>query len=115
MSLEAAGEFLLEMHGDADATDRADGAYLEAVRAIAAERGYDVTHDELRVAMRAIAGLDDNETEGFAARSIGRAGIPQQLANPGQFDTIYAGRFDTVYGGLHSDLLPRFSPLGFMR
>lgn len=116
MSLEAAGEFWLELHANAEATARADTAYLDAVRSIAAEQGYDVTNDELRDALRAIAGLDDSEGE---AEGFGIRDFRQPIADTvyGYGDSLAAGPLsagDSIYIGGGSPF-PQFSPLGFLR
>ena len=66
MSLERAGEFVLEFIADEEATGAADLAYLQAVADLAESRGYDVTVDELTDAFRSLAVLDgDEDVAGF--------------------------------------------------
>ena len=65
MSLERAGEFVLEFLNDEEASARADQVFLDAVAEEATSRGYDTTAEELRQAFRALADLDGDEVEGF--------------------------------------------------
>ena len=69
MSLERAGEFVLEFISDQEATETADLAYLNAVAGLAEARGYDLTVDELTTAFRSLAVLDeDDDVSGFGPR-----------------------------------------------
>jgi hypothetical protein len=111
MSLEAAGEFVLGFLNDAEATSQADAAYLDAVATIAKGQGHDLSPDEIREAMRAIAGIDE-DVKGFGERNVTVT------------DTTISGNTANRVGDPNSPLaftvavLPHsmtFSPLGFMR
>jgi hypothetical protein len=116
MSLDAAGQFVLGFLNDADATAQADAAYLSAVADIAQQQGNDVSSDDIREALRAIAGLDA-EVTGFADRppmTITGTTIDGNTANMGA-NTAGLGA-DLVANTANVPLTDfSFSPLGFMR
>ena len=104
MTHEDAAEFMNELQHDDDATARADQAYLEAVAAVAAEKGYDVTTDEIREVMQAIAGVGD-EVEGFAEQQY----FTIQLVNASAASAIDNDALQ------NRPSVPHFTPLGFLK
>jgi hypothetical protein len=111
MSLEAAGEFVLDFLKDVDATSQADAAYLDAVARIAKGQGHDLSPGEISEAMRAIAGLDA-DVEGFrdGLITITDSTISGNTANrPGDPNSPLAATVTIAAQPM------TFSPLGFMR
>ena len=106
MTHEDAAEFMNELQHDDDATARADQAYLEAVAAVAAEKGYDVTTDEIREVMQAIAGVGD-DVAGFAGKEQQYYTI--QLVNASAASAIDNDAFQ------NQPFTPHFTPLGFLK
>ncbi len=64
MSYEVAKQFLVKISTDAEAAAKADDAYVQALRALAAEYGYKVTISDLKLAMGDLASADQMSTRG---------------------------------------------------
>ena len=113
MSLERAGEYVIEFLNDEEAGERADMAFLRAVADTAAERGYDVTTDEIREAFRSLASMDGDDVEGFNAWQATVTVNTGTFANSASaFNS--ADSFNTATGARVGNWA-NFSPLGFMR
>ncbi len=61
MSVEKAKEFLVVLADDDEAAARVDAAYVAALRAEAAASGFEVSDDDLTVALAEMTGLGDDE------------------------------------------------------
>ncbi|MCU0268070.1 MAG: Nif11 family protein [Acidimicrobiales bacterium] len=63
MSVDKAKEFLVDVAEDEAAAARVQEAYLDGLLAVARELGYDLTRDDVSIAIEEMSGLTDEEPE----------------------------------------------------
>ncbi|HSL57247.1 MAG TPA: hypothetical protein VK866_05345 [Acidimicrobiales bacterium] len=63
MSVEKAKEFLVVLADDDEAAARIDAAYLAALRAESEAQGFELSDDDLAVALAEMTGLGDTEPD----------------------------------------------------
>jgi len=66
MSVDKAKEFLIDVAEDASAGERIQARYLEALVDVSKDLGYDLSTDDLSIAIEEMSGLGaEDEVEGF--------------------------------------------------
>ena len=67
MSVDKAKEFLVDVSENEDAADQIEQAYLSALVEVSSQLGYDLTSEDLSVAIEDMSGLgeDADDVEGF--------------------------------------------------
>jgi hypothetical protein len=70
MSVDRAKEFLLDATEDEATADKVQNAYLDSLVAVSGELGYDLSRDDLSIAIEEMSGLaDESDVDGFMLTS----------------------------------------------